>query len=80
MCGARRIPDALFLAAARKLASLVTEQDLASGSLYPRLREIRRISLEIAISVADAAYQMKLARAKRPRNLRQAILRFMYEP
>ena len=80
VCGARRIPDALFLAAARKLASLVTEQDLASGSLYPRLREIRRISLEIAIRVADAAYQMKLARAKRPRNLRQAILRFMYEP
>jgi malate dehydrogenase (oxaloacetate-decarboxylating)(NADP+) len=79
-CRARRIPDAFFLAAARTLASLVTEQDLAGGSLYPRLRDIRRISHAIALSVADAAYTMKLARAKRPRNLGEAIARFMYEP
>jgi malate dehydrogenase (oxaloacetate-decarboxylating)(NADP+) len=80
VCRARRIPDELFLSAARTLANLVTSQDLESGSLYPPLRDIRKISLAVAVNVADAAYAMKLARAKRPRNLEQAISRFMYAP
>ena len=80
VCRARRIPDEFFLAAARTLAGLVTARDLEQGSLYPRLGDIRKISLAIAVSVADTAYAMKLARAKRPRNLRNAIAHFMYEP
>ena len=79
-CGARRIPDEFFLAAARTLAGLVSADDLHRGMLYPRLREIRRISLEIAVSVAAAAYGSGLARARRPRNLKAAIARTMYEP
>ena len=79
-CGARRIPDELFLAAARTLAKLVSTRDLDAGSLYPPLREIRRVSLAVAVSVADEAYRLKLARAKRPRDLKAAIKRSMYEP
>jgi len=80
VCRARVIPDEFFLAAARTLADLVGKADLERGSLYPPLRDIRRISLAIAVSVAETAYALKLARAKRPRNLRSAIERFMYEP
>ena len=80
VCGARHIPDEFFLTAARTLAGLVTTRDLGDGSLYPPLRDIRRISLAIAVSVAEAAYALKLARARRPRNLKNAITRFMYEP
>ncbi len=80
VCRARRIPDEFFLAAARTLATLVTETDLESGTLYPPLRDMRRISLAIAVSVAETAYAMKLARAKRPRHLKKAIAAFMYEP
>jgi malate dehydrogenase (oxaloacetate-decarboxylating)(NADP+) len=79
-CRARRIPDEFFLTAARTLAELVTDQHLESGSLYPPLADIRRISLAIAVSVADCAYRMKLARARRPSRLKHAIARFMYEP
>jgi malate dehydrogenase (oxaloacetate-decarboxylating)(NADP+) len=79
-CRAKRIPDELFLAAARTLADMVTSDDLGSGSLYPPLRNIRRISLAVAVSVAEAAYDLKLARAPRPRDLTKAISRFMYEP
>ena len=53
LCRARRIPDEFFLTAARILAGLVTARDLGSGSLYPPLRDIRRISLAIAVSVAE---------------------------
>jgi len=80
MCRARVIPDEFFLVAARTLAGLVEKADLQRGSLYPPRRHIRRISLAIAVSVAEKAYELKLARAKRPRNLRAAIARFMYEP
>jgi malate dehydrogenase (oxaloacetate-decarboxylating)(NADP+) len=80
VCRARRIPDELFLAAAHTLAGLVSERDLENGTLYPPLREIRRISLAIAVSVAERAYALKLARARRPRSLRTAIARYMYEP
>jgi malate dehydrogenase (oxaloacetate-decarboxylating)(NADP+) len=79
-CRARRIPDEFFLAAARTLAGLVKPGDLAAGSVYPRLQDIRKISLAIAVSVAETAYAMKLARAPRPRNLKAAIAGFMYEP
>ena len=79
-CRARRIPDEFFLAAARTLAGLVRARDLEAGSLYPGLGDIRNISLAIAVCVAETAYAMKLARARRPRNLRSAIARFMYEP
>ena len=80
VCRARRIPDEFFLAAARTLAGLVTPRDLDAGSLYPPLKDIRRLSLAIAVSVAETAYAMRLARARRPRNLKHAIARFMYEP
>jgi malate dehydrogenase (oxaloacetate-decarboxylating)(NADP+) len=77
---ARIIPDDFFLVAARTLARLVTDKDIQRGSLYPPLRDIRKISLAIAVSVAEKAFALKLARAKRPRNLKSAIARFMYEP
>jgi malate dehydrogenase (oxaloacetate-decarboxylating)(NADP+) len=59
---------------------LVEKGDLQRGSLYPPLRDIRRISLAIAVSVAGKAYELGLARARRPRNLGDAVARFMYEP
>jgi malate dehydrogenase (oxaloacetate-decarboxylating)(NADP+) len=59
---------------------MVDETDLRQGSLYPPLREIRKISLAIAVSVAKKAYELKLARSKRPKDLKKSIARFMYEP
>ena len=79
-CRARTLPDELFLVAARTLAGFVGQQDLDHGALYPPLRGIRTLSLAIAVSVATKAYEMGLARAKRPRNIRRAIEAMMYEP
>jgi malate dehydrogenase (oxaloacetate-decarboxylating)(NADP+) len=79
-CRARTLPDELFLAAARTLAGLVHENDLDHGSLYPPLRDIRKISLAIAVSVATKAYEMNLARQKRPKSIRRNIEALMYQP
>ena len=64
-CRARTLPDELFLAAARTLAGLVRQGDLDQGALYPPLRDIRKVSLAIATSVATKAYAMNLARQRR---------------
>jgi malate dehydrogenase (oxaloacetate-decarboxylating)(NADP+) len=79
-CRARTISDAMFLAAARTLAGLVGKDDLARGSLYPPLRDIRRISLAIATSVAEQAYASHLARGRRRSGTRRQIRQFMYDP
>jgi malate dehydrogenase (oxaloacetate-decarboxylating)(NADP+) len=79
-CRARTLPDELFLTAARTLATLVEQNDLDQGALYPPMRAIRKISLGIATSVATKAYSMKLARARRPKDVRRSIEALMYEP
>ena len=79
-CRARTLPDELFLTAARTLASLVRHTDLEQGSLYPPMRDIRKISLAIAVSVAEKAYALGVARQKRPRHLRRSVEALMYTP
>jgi malate dehydrogenase (oxaloacetate-decarboxylating)(NADP+) len=79
-CEARTLPDELFLVAARTLAGMVREEDLAQSCIYPPLTAIREVSLAIAVAVAEKAWEMGLARAKRPRNPRRAIAAAMYEP
>jgi malate dehydrogenase (oxaloacetate-decarboxylating)(NADP+) len=79
-CGARTLPDEIFLVAARALAALVRNADLDEGALYPPLRDIRKISLAIATSVATKAYETGLARRKRPADVRRAIEGMMYRP
>jgi malate dehydrogenase (oxaloacetate-decarboxylating)(NADP+) len=80
MCRARTLPDELFLEAARALAAMVRHEDLEAGALYPPLTMIRKISVAIASRVATKAYAMKLARAKRPRNMRRGVEAMMYRP
>jgi malate dehydrogenase (oxaloacetate-decarboxylating)(NADP+) len=79
-CKARKLPEEIFLAAARTLAGLVEQSRLDQACLYPPLSEIRHISLAIAVKVAETAHAMGLARAERPDDLEAAIAGMMYEP
>jgi malate dehydrogenase (oxaloacetate-decarboxylating)(NADP+) len=77
---ARLIPDDFFLVSAKAIANMVSDQNIQEGALYPRLREIRAISLSIAMAVADKAYEMGLARNEKPSDLKQFIMDYMYDP
>ena len=76
----RRASDAMFLAAARTLADLVTPQDLEQGSLYPPLARVREVSARIAAAVAEVAFSSGLAAAARPPDLPAFIRSRMYQP
>jgi malate dehydrogenase (oxaloacetate-decarboxylating)(NADP+) len=79
-CGITRVTSAMFLAAAQTLAAQVSAERLASGALYPPIREIRAVSVAIAVAVAEVAYAAGLAGMPRPDDLRAAISAQMYEP
>ncbi len=79
-CRARSISDAMFLAAAQALAAMVSDRDLAQGTVYPPLTDIRKVSTAIATAVARAAWQTELATAEQPADIRQTIMDMMYDP
>jgi len=78
-CGATLVTDEMFMAAARTLAGLVTDDDLKQGSLYPALPRIREVSLQIAAAVARVAYRRSLAVQQKPKNLLAHIKGQVYE-
>ena len=79
-CGARRVTDEMFLAAARSLASQVTDADLAQGSIYPALSRIREVSAKIGAAVAKVAWEQGHARGTQPRNLLAQVRETMFDP
>jgi malate dehydrogenase (oxaloacetate-decarboxylating)(NADP+) len=78
--GTRRITDEMFMGAALALARLVTEADLAQGSLYPALPRIREVSACIATEVAQIAYKRGLAAGQVPNDVLAHVKSQMYEP
>jgi malate dehydrogenase (oxaloacetate-decarboxylating)(NADP+) len=79
-CQAREVTDEMFLTAARTLSSLVSDDDLALGRLYPAFSKIRDVSLAIATAVAEDAYRNNLAIRPRPADLAADIRSRMFVP
>ena len=76
----RRVTDEMFLAAARVLAGLVTDEDLDLGRVYPRLSQIREVSARIAAEVAEIAYREGLAQQEPPEDILADIREQMFQP
>ena len=79
-CGATRITDEMFLAAANTLASLVTPADLDQGSLFPPLSNTREVSARIAVAVAEVAFERGLAAKSRPEDMLTLVKAHVYDP
>jgi malate dehydrogenase (oxaloacetate-decarboxylating)(NADP+) len=76
----RRITDEMFLATAHKLAGLVTEEELDSGRIYPKLSRIQEVSAEIAAAVCEVAFARGLSDRPRPQDLLGYVRGQMYRP
>jgi malate dehydrogenase (oxaloacetate-decarboxylating)(NADP+) len=77
---ASRVTQEMFLDAARAAASMVTQERLDEGSIYPRLADIRKVSAAIAVAVCRRAVEQGLARAELPEDLKGHVRAAMYRP
>jgi malate dehydrogenase (oxaloacetate-decarboxylating)(NADP+) len=80
LSGASRITETMFAAAARRLASLVTEEDLRRGTVLPPMTAIREVSGEIALAVWRVAQQAGLATAEVAADPELFVRASMYQP
>jgi malate dehydrogenase (oxaloacetate-decarboxylating)(NADP+) len=72
------VTDEMFITAAETLADMLSDADLEKGRLYPPLTDIREISINIAVQVAEVAFDKNIARVSRPENLIQTIEEMMF--
>jgi malate dehydrogenase (oxaloacetate-decarboxylating)(NADP+) len=77
---ATKVTDNMFLAAAKALAAQVSDDDLRKGSLYPPLKDIRKVSAAIAKAVIETAGDDNVASIPQPPNLENYIKKAMYDP
>ncbi|MBI3297248.1 MAG: NAD-dependent malic enzyme [Elusimicrobia bacterium] len=78
--GARRVTDEMFSTAARALADLVSEADLAKGCLMPPLDSINDVSAHVAASVAALAHRRGLATEPEPADILADVRAKQYRP
>ena len=74
-CGAQKVTDEMFFT-----AHLVTDDEMAAGTIYPDLGKIRQISLAIASAVCMLAWEQGLARYAEPEDIREYVRACMYHP
>ncbi|MGE5226130.1 MAG: NAD-dependent malic enzyme [Planctomycetaceae bacterium] len=77
---AREVTNEMFLAAAESLASIVPEERLEQGSLYPSQQELRTASRMIAIEVAKVARDAGIGRAFSDEEIAEAVDAQMWFP
>jgi malate dehydrogenase (oxaloacetate-decarboxylating)(NADP+) len=77
---ARRVPDELFIEAAKAIADQVGEKERKQGMLFPAQKDILKIEVQTAIRVAAKIFDLWLARVKRPNKIATCIRGLLYKP
>ena len=80
LSGTRQITDEVFMAAAHRLAHLVSESDLEQGSLYPPLSRTREVSAHIGTAVMETAHKRGLSEKQPSTDTLGEVRSAMYEP
>jgi malic enzyme len=76
----REIDDSVFLVAARTLASLVSEERLAQGALFPDQSELRQVSAQIAAAVVRHASAGHLGRHIPDADVERVVADSIWQP
>jgi len=77
---ARRVSDAMFMAAARALADAAPARQDSTGPLLPPLSESREVARTIALAVAAAAQHEGLAQASITEDRERLVAAKMWQP
>ena len=78
--GARQVTDGMFTVAAETLAEEVPARDLSEGALFPRLTELRRVTVRIAQAVAREAAAAGVAEPLAEEEMASRIEASMWQP
>jgi len=74
------VPDEAFVVAANALAELVTDENFASGLIYPPMASIRNSAMHVATAVATWFHEAGLARSERPADIAAAVRAMSWTP
>jgi malic enzyme len=77
---AREITDSMFTVAADRLAAVPSEADLATGSLFPRVRDLRRVTAAIAEAVIREARDCGVGRKIADEKIPELVASAMWSP
>jgi len=78
--GARRVNQEMFVAAARALSEMSPALNDRMASLFPDLKDIRKVSRDVAIAVGVEAQKSGLAAATSREKLERRVDEKMWEP
>jgi len=77
---AREVTDSMFTAAADRLAGVLSEADLAAGQLFPRVRDLRRVTAAIAEAVIREARDCGAGKAVPDAQIPELVATAMWTP
>jgi len=73
------VPDSMFITAAKHCSSLVTDEMLQAGTIYPLLKDIRDVSFSIACKCGEHAYETGVTDSVRPAKIEDLIRSVQYD-
>jgi malate dehydrogenase (oxaloacetate-decarboxylating)(NADP+) len=77
---AKKVTDLMFITAAEGVAEQVSQSDFEKGLIYPHINDIMKVSIHVAVKVAEVIFESGLARVDRPADIRAFIKSMMYVP
>jgi len=77
---ASQVSDAMFRVAAETLAQQVSDEDLAAGTLFPRLRALRATTFAVACAVVRQAREEGVGRPLSDEEIPAVVKSAMWMP
>jgi malate dehydrogenase (oxaloacetate-decarboxylating)(NADP+) len=77
---AKRVPNELFIEAARAMADQLSQTMLEQGVLFPPQKDIVKVEVQTAIAVAKKVFELDLARVKKPADISIWMRSLLYYP
>lgn len=76
----KRVTDLMFITAAEAVAEQVTQKDFENGLIYPSVKDILKVSVNVAVKIAEVIFASGLAGVEKPDDLRAFVKSKMYVP
>ena len=70
----------MFITAAEAVAEQVTQDDFEKGLIYPQVKDILKVSVNVAVKIAEEIFNSGLAGVKRPEDIRALLKSKMFVP